>query len=138
MKTKKVKRTQVVRVSAEAADAVKPLTDLRPSPYDSGSRAAVARRELPALPSSLTARVDVGWGNALFIRGQGGELSWEKGTPLLCAGRSTWVCAPRQANEPITCKLLLNDHLWAAGADLVVEPGSHLELAPVFHNGSHA
>ncbi len=42
------------------------------------------------VPAIVEANVDVGFGNTLFIRGEGPGLSWEHGTPMRCAGASTW------------------------------------------------
>jgi hypothetical protein len=83
-------------------------------------------------PTEVKAKLDVGWGNTLFIRGQGDGLSWEKGQPLLCADRSTWVWSTRRARTNVVFKLLLNDQIWAKGADAVVQPGQRLTLVPTF------
>ena len=76
--------------------------------------------------------MDVGWGNALFIRGCGDGLSWNKGTPLVCADSSTWVWSTQRARNAVVFKLLLNDRVWAEGADAIVQPGKRLELMPTF------
>ena len=99
---------------------------------------AVDRSEQALAPfetlTEVKAKLDVGWGNTLFIRGQGDGLSWDKGTPLLCADSSTWIWSTRRAGSRIVFKLLLNDQLWAAGADTIVQPGQHLEVVPTFVN----
>ena len=82
--------------------------------------------------TEIAARIDVGMGNALFIRGQGDGLSWEKGTQLECKDASTWVWSSRQASDKLVFKLLLNDTVWAKGDDLVVEAGRRVEVAPGF------
>jgi len=84
--------------------------------------------------TEVKAKVDVGWGNTLFIRGQGDGLSWDKGRPLLCADSSTWVWSTRHASSSIVFKLLLNDQVWAAGADGVVQAGQSLEVVPTFEH----
>lgn len=88
-----------------------------------------------AAPSALTevaARIDVGLGNSLFIRGQGDGLSWEKGKPLRCQNASTWVWSSAQAREKLVFKLLLNDAVWARGEDIVIEAGRKIEVVPQF------
>ena len=82
--------------------------------------------------TEVVARADVGFGNSLFIRGQGNGLSWERGTRLACAGPSTWVWSTPQAREPVVFKLLLNDELWAKGEDVVVRAGQRVEIVPGF------
>jgi hypothetical protein len=80
----------------------------------------------------VEAHVDVGWGNTLFIRGEGGELNWDKGIPLACLDSRTWVWLYTRAEERVTFKLLINDEIWAEGDDLVLEPGGRVEIKPVF------
>jgi hypothetical protein len=82
--------------------------------------------------TAVLAKVDVGFGNALFIRGQGNGLSWEKGTPLKCIAPSTWVWSTDKASQPLVFKLLLNDQLWSQGEDWTVPLGESLEVTPVF------
>ncbi len=82
--------------------------------------------------TSVLARVDVGFGNALFIRGQGDGLNWDKGIPLACVDHSTWIWSTESAKQPVEFKLLLNDELWAQGENLAVAAGEHLEVLPVF------
>lgn len=80
----------------------------------------------------VKAKVNVGFGNTVYIRGQGCGLSWDKGIPLVCLDASSWVWSTDKANEKISFKLLVNDQVWAQGADLVAAPGEQVEAAPVF------
>jgi hypothetical protein len=80
----------------------------------------------------IQAKTDVGFGNSLFILGQGDGLSWEKGLPLSCIDGSAWVWSTRRAKGKVVFKLLLNDQVWAKGEDLVVEAGRKIEVVPVF------
>ena len=100
------------------------------------ARLAVETRR-PELGSSehiteVAARINVGFGNSLFIRGQGAGLSWDKGVPLVCEDASTWVWSTRQPRDKVTFKLLLNDTVWAQGNDVILEPGRRIELRPQF------
>jgi hypothetical protein len=79
----------------------------------------------------IEAKIDVGFGNHLYIRGEGGGLSWNQGERLSCFDSDTW-CWVGSATESVTFKLLLNDHLWCEGSDLTACPGSHLEIVPNF------
>lgn len=76
-------------------------------------------------------KVDVGYGNTLFLRGQGAGLTWEHGQPLVCVDGKTWRWSG-EAKDPITFKILINDQIWSAGSDLTVAPGQKLEIAPEF------
>jgi hypothetical protein len=80
----------------------------------------------------VEARIDVGLGNALFIRGQGDGLNWDQGQPLACMNASTWIWHSTQAREKIVFKLLLKDQVWAKGPDMVLEAGRKLEVVPAF------
>jgi hypothetical protein len=80
----------------------------------------------------IAAKVDVGYGNTLFIRGEGAGLSWDKGQPLDCLEGSTWRWSSRPGAEPVTFKLLINDQLWCRGANMTAAAGSQAEVAPAF------
>ena len=101
--------------------------------------AAVADKKSPGQKSAVSAprattieaKIDVGFGNTLYLRGQGPGLNWERGVPCECVNRNTWRwTAPRA--EKLTFKLLLNDSVWAKGADVVIGPGEKVELVPAF------
>lgn len=81
--------------------------------------------------TTIEAKIDVGYGNNLFVRGEGPGLSWDKGTPLKCVDSTTWQWAA-EAGSPLKCKLLLNDSVWMSGEDLVVPPGKRVEVKPAF------
>ncbi|MSU70429.1 MAG: hypothetical protein EXS39_06590 [Opitutaceae bacterium] len=80
----------------------------------------------------IAAQVDVGFGNELFIRGEGPGLSWEKGVLMTCVSDDRWSTVIANANQPITCKFLLNDLMWCAGENFVVIPGHSVSLVPAF------
>lgn len=84
-----------------------------------------------AAPITIEAKVDVGFGNRLFLRGQGGGLSWDHGIPLECVDSRTWrLIVP--AKDSLQFKLLINDSVWAKGEDVVATPGKRVELVPAF------
>ena len=108
-------------------------------PAPPAARVAPAQPAPPVAPvpvapqvTTITARIDVGLGNALFIRGAGHGLSWEQGQMLECTDSTTWVWSTTQARSLIAFKLLLNDQVWSQGDDLTVEAGKQLEVTPVF------
>ncbi len=82
-------------------------------------------------PTTIEAQIDVGFGNHLFVRGQGAGLSWERGTPLNCVDGQTWRWSAK-TTEKLTFKLLLNDTIWAQGEDVVATPGKCVGIAPRF------
>lgn len=84
-----------------------------------------------ATPITIEAKVDIGFGNNLFVRGQGAGLSWERGLPLENVDSWTWrLTVP--AKDKVQFKLLINDTVWAQGDDLVAAPGKKVEVTPAF------
>lgn len=92
---------------------------------------APAPKATRTLPTTIEAKIDVGFGNSLFVRGQGGGLSWERGIPLKNVDSSTWQWSAN-ATDTLVFKLLLNDTVWAQGEDVKAAPGQKIEIAPAF------
>jgi hypothetical protein len=82
--------------------------------------------------ATITVRIDVGFGNCLFIRGEGEGLNWDKGQPLVCMDGFTWTWSCRPAKEPVTFKLLINDQVWSRGENYEVAAGGQIEVEPGF------
>lgn len=83
--------------------------------------------------TSIIANVDVGFGNSLFIRGEGTGLSWETGTELKNLSPYEWSFSTTAAKDPITFKFLINDEAWADGDNLTVSPGGTSVSSPLFN-----
>ena len=84
------------------------------------------------LKTSIIARVDVGFGNQLYVRGAGAGLSWEKGLQLENVSAYEWAFATKKAKGDVTFKLLINDELWAEGDNIIVAKGATSISSPVF------
>jgi hypothetical protein len=84
-----------------------------------------------AKPITIEAKIDVGFGNQLYLRGEGQGLSWNQGIPLTCVDGSTWKWSG-EVSDKLKFKLLLNDTVWSQGEDLVAAPGQKVEIAPAF------
>jgi hypothetical protein len=82
--------------------------------------------------TSIIARVDVGFGNQLYIRGTGADLSWERGLPLENVSAYEWAFATTKAKSDVTFKFLINDELWAEGDNVTVAEGATSISSPVF------
>jgi len=93
------------------------------------ARSVPAGAEPP--PTTIEAKIDIGFGNHLFVRGEGAGLSWDRGTPLECVDGQTWRWSV-PAEQNLTFKLLLNDAVWAKGDNLMLAPGKRLEVSPAF------
>jgi len=80
----------------------------------------------------ITANIDVGFGNALYLRGEGAGLSWDRGTLMNCVSDACWSLELAESARPITFKFLVNDLSWSAGEDYVVAAGSSTDVTPTF------
>jgi hypothetical protein len=85
-----------------------------------------------AAMTTIDVKADVGFGNAVYLRGEGSGLTWDRGVQLSCVDGKTWRWSQRVAG-PITFKVLLNDQVWSSGQDLKVAPGQKIEVAPAFN-----
>jgi hypothetical protein len=124
--------------------AVKKDTARKPTPAP-GAKATVAAEgakpvridkaaaEKPAAAlTQITAYVDIGPGNTLFLRGEGGGLSWEAGVPMECIGGHCWSWSARSVGQDITFKLLINDQHWSTGDNLTVADRDTATFMPAF------
>lgn len=124
------KPASVVAKPVITATPVAPITPIAAGPVKS---AAPAKTPIvtAAAPITIEAKIDVGFGNNLFVRGQGEGLSWERGIPLENVDSRTWrVIVP--AKDKVQFKLLINDAVWCKGEDLVAAPGKKVEVTPAF------
>lgn len=85
-------------------------------------------------PSStvITALIDVGFGNALYLRGEGPGLSWDTGLALECVGDNQWTISLPASGKALTYKFLINDLTWSVGEDYVTESGAKVTVTPGF------
>ena len=91
---------------------------------------SVVSTEPPA--TFVSAKIDIGFGNHLYIRGEGPGLSWDRGLAMDCVGAGLWTTSIPLASLPVTFKVLVNDLTWSAGNDFVAEPGQSLTIEPTF------
>ena len=122
-----MKKTKTTASAASRAKPVKTAT-VAPQPV------VAVKRSKPAgpQPTEISANIDVGFGNTLYIRGEGPGLSWERGLALNCVKDDIWSYAIEAAARPIVFKLLINDETWCSGDDYVVEPDKKITLVPTF------
>ncbi len=85
-----------------------------------------------AVATTITAQIDIGFGNALYIRGQGPGLSWDRGVLMNCVADDQWQITLPESARPLLFKFLVNDLSWSAGADYTAAPGAKVTLTPTF------
>lgn len=142
---KAVKKVAAKKTVATSAPATAPAT--APAPAKKVVAKKVAAKKAPAakkvaakkvapaktvVKTSIIARVDVGFGNSLYVRGEGAGLSWDKGVQLDNVSPYEWVFSSTQAKGDLTFKFLINDEVWAEGEDLTVAKGGTSISSPVF------
>ena len=82
--------------------------------------------------TTITANIDVGFGNALYVRGDGAGLNWETGLLMACVADDQWQILLGEASRPITLKFLINDVTWSSEPNHVVDPGLSVVYTPEF------
>lgn len=118
--SKSTRKAPAKRVSSAVASAPKKVVDAVPVPPAS-------------VPTTVVvARIDVGFGNLLYIRGEGPGLSWERGVPMECASSDTWTWSTAAASRPFAYKVLINDERWSLGDDFVAVVGAENAVSPSF------
>ena len=118
-----------------AEKPVKAVSETAPSiSTDVAAASAPVVKSSPVVPQTTTvvAQIDVGFGNTLFIRGEGPGLSWEKGLRLDCVADDKWSHSIPETSKPIVFKFLINDLTWCKGDDFVAQPGTTVTVSPVF------
>jgi hypothetical protein len=126
LKTTSRKKT----VAKSLADLPETITQTA-SPETKPAETTTGSARSSAKPVTIEAKIDVGFGNMLYLRGEGLGLSWSQGIPLTCVDGKTWKWIG-ETKEQLKFKLLLNDQIWSQGEDLVATPGQRLEISPAF------
>ena len=95
--------------------------------------AAPAKKKTGEPPATfISAQIDIGFGNHLYLRGDGPGLSWDHGVAMDCTGANLWTATVKGATTPVTFKLLVNDTAWSTGNDYVVAAGKSVTVTPSF------
>jgi hypothetical protein len=132
-----MKLVKGVKTTTHKKTIAKSLADLpetvtqTASPEAKPSETTTGSARSSAKPVTIEAKIDVGFGNTLFLRGEGVGLSWTKGVPLTCLDGTTWKWTG-DVSEQVKFKFLLNDQVWSQGEDIVATPGQKVEIAPAF------
>lgn len=136
-----------VKKSEKGAGVAKKTAEKTPAPKKAAVKKAAAEKAAPAkkapakkaeslkVSGGLTrviAKVDAGWGNSLFIRGNGAGLSWHAGVLMQCVGSDEWIWENKIGKGTVEFKVLVNDEIWAVGDDVSVNAGDTVTCHPVF------
>jgi hypothetical protein len=132
------KTTKTAKTPAPATKPTAPAPALKSTVAPKIKKPAAPPTAAPAVAKpkgshiTITAKVDVGFGNALYIRGDGEGLSWEKGLLLDCISGDAWTVVLQSVEKPVAFKLVLNDQIWSSGEDFHAAPGDTVTVTPVF------
>jgi hypothetical protein len=122
---KPAKKIAVKSVKAKAPVAVKPA-----------AKTLVKTSVKPVAPAvvttTITATIDIGFGNALYLRGEGAGLSWDHGLLMNCVANDCWSLELSESARPLIYKFLVNDLTWSAGEDYTARAGENVTLVPTF------
>ena len=112
--------------------AAKPATAPKPAVSAAKPSPAVNAVKSTPLVTTITARFNTGFGNALYVRGTGAGLNWDTGIPMTCISSDEWQLTLGESSRPIAFKLLVNDVTWSAGGDFTVAAGDRVTVTPLF------
>ena len=129
--TKSKAKPAAAKLESASASSSVATASAPPIPMATPKPAASELAPVP-LATTVVAQVDVGFGNSLYIRGEGPGLSWEKGISLECVADDKWSIELEETTKPIVYKFLLNDQTWCKGDDHVAQPGTTVTVSPVF------
>jgi hypothetical protein len=135
LKKKIIMKKITKKEPASKAPAKKTVTAAPAPKVVAASKPATRKKKATATepPATfITARIDIGFGNHLYVRGTGPGLSWDRGVAMDCVGTGLWTTTVKFAKAPVTFKFLVNDLSWSSGEDFVVEPGQSLTISPGF------
>jgi hypothetical protein len=131
------RKLTIAEIPAPAASVAAAPPVAAPAPVAPPTPKPVTASPAPAAPAAngtvttIDVKADVGFGNALYLRGEGSGLNWDQGVPLTCLDSATWRWSG-EIKAPVTFKVLINDTVWATGNDLTVAPGQKIEIVPTF------
>ncbi len=130
---KKKTKTKFIKALTPATKPAKTVTKTAAKPVKKTTARPAVKKTVPkVVVTTISAAIDVGFGNTLYLRGEGPGLNWEKGVPMDCIADDKWSLAIAESARPVVFKFLLNDETWCAGDDFTVEAGGSITLTPEF------
>ena len=123
-----------------AVSAPPTVAAVKPAPAPAAKRVAAAVPPTPRFEPAeakktatiISARIDVGFGNRLYLRGEGGGLAWHQGLLLENRSADLWTITLPAGSTTLRFKFLINDETWSAGEDYIAAPGVEVTHAPQF------
>lgn len=82
--------------------------------------------------TTVIAKIDAGFGNEVYIRGNNSGLAWDAGVAMTNKSADEWVWSSDAVTSELEFKVLINDKNWSAGPNGVVFPGATVVFEPAF------
>lgn len=82
--------------------------------------------------TKVVVKYDVGFNNVLYIRGEGADLNWSKGTPLKNISNDEWVWETTKQFSECDFKVLINDEKYESGENHHLKCGTNVSYTPSF------
>ena len=126
--TKKVAQKSVVKKAVKKTVAAK-------APVKKAAKKAVAKKTGGKAKTTIVAKIDIGFGRLLYLRGEGAGLSWDQGVPMDCVNSDEWKWSTNDAPDAgLIFKFIIDDEedKWAIGENLEVARGGSSISAPIF------
>lgn len=93
-----------------------------------------SKKPMPTGPKTrIIIHYDVGFPNSLYIRGEGSELSWEKGLLLKNVKSDEWIWETTKPFTTCQFKILINDSEYELGENHLLTYGASVHYTPKFH-----
>lgn len=80
----------------------------------------------------ITVKYDVGFGNTLSLRGQGANLSWDKGVSMRNIKADEWIWETDTPFATAEFKTLINDKSYEIGRNHLLHSGTMVQYTPRF------
>ena len=132
-KSLKNKSTTAPKKALKKTATVKKTVARKPAPRKPrASTGKTAPKKAQAPITTVIAKIDVGFGNQLFIRGNGAHLTWDRGIAMDNITNDEWKLSSSEIRDDFECKFLINDRIWSAGENLTLKAGKQLVVEPKF------
>lgn len=128
---KVVKKVAVEKAAAKEPVAKKAVTKT-PAKKAVKKVAKKAVRKKAPIVTTVIAKIDAGFGNELYIRGNSSGLKWDAGVAMENKSTDEWVWTSTAVTSELEFKVLLNDTVWSTGPNGVVFPGATVVFEPGF------
>lgn len=118
-------------VKSEENPAGNPSHDLlksNPSPLVNTPDPSIKKEK-----TKVTVKYDVGFPNQLYIRGKGGNLSWDKGISFKNVKSDEWVWETDTPFTQCEFKVLINDRIYESGDNHTLKQGASVVYTPKFY-----